>query len=212
MPSREHLGHHLENGLRLFRTPAPKGAARGGEWRVTSLAAAPASRRLAGRSACDQSAVTFQPRGDRLGGPVLCPSESIVKRRKARTARPYIRTAAEDNFAPGGSSIKGMNLSGKPRHRAADANAADVGASSNTAHPAPFADVATHDRSPASELHNARWFAISSGKITLLVIAPAVAAFMHRLGEEPPRTQRFIQRNHGSVAGSLAQQVIQACP
>src|SRR5580704_8832984 len=37
-----------------------------------------------------------------------------VIERKARMARPYAPTAVEETLAPGGSSIKGMNLSGKP--------------------------------------------------------------------------------------------------
>src|SRR5262249_29149136 len=40
--------------------------------------------------------------------------DSTVNCRKARTARPYIVTAADDMRAPGGSSMRGMNLSGKP--------------------------------------------------------------------------------------------------
>src|SRR5438093_10766315 len=41
-------------------------------------------------------------------------SELLVKFRRARTVRPYMRTADVDILAPGGSSMNGMNLSGKP--------------------------------------------------------------------------------------------------
>src|SRR5687767_12201226 len=41
-------------------------------------------------------------------------SEVFVKLRSARTVRPYISTAEVDILAPGGSSMKGMNLSGNP--------------------------------------------------------------------------------------------------
>src|SRR2546425_8127901 len=41
-------------------------------------------------------------------------SELFVKFRRARTVRPYMRTADVDILAPGGSSMNGMNLSGKP--------------------------------------------------------------------------------------------------
>src|SRR5262249_40070482 len=41
-------------------------------------------------------------------------SDAIVKLRSARTARPYMSTAEDDILAPGGSSMNGMNLSGKP--------------------------------------------------------------------------------------------------
>jgi hypothetical protein len=37
-----------------------------------------------------------------------------VIERKALTARPYALAAAVDTFAPGGSSMNGMNLSGNP--------------------------------------------------------------------------------------------------
>src|SRR5437660_1535609 len=39
---------------------------------------------------------------------------ACVKRRRACTVRPYVTTAVVESFAPGGSSMKGMNLSGKP--------------------------------------------------------------------------------------------------
>jgi hypothetical protein len=38
----------------------------------------------------------------------------MVKLRRARTVRPYIKIADDDSLAPGGSSMNGMNLSGKP--------------------------------------------------------------------------------------------------
>src|SRR4051812_4267179 len=41
-------------------------------------------------------------------------SDARVKFLSARTVRPYISTAADDMRAPGGSSMNGMNLSGKP--------------------------------------------------------------------------------------------------
>src|SRR5689334_15084819 len=41
-------------------------------------------------------------------------SDAFVKLRSARTVRPYITTAVVESFAPGGSSMKGMNLSGNP--------------------------------------------------------------------------------------------------
>src|SRR5439155_9527390 len=41
-------------------------------------------------------------------------SDPVVKRRRARIVRPYIATAVVESRAPGGSSMNGMNLSGKP--------------------------------------------------------------------------------------------------
>src|SRR5207248_8298408 len=38
----------------------------------------------------------------------------LVQPRRVRIRRPYTPTAAEESVAPGGSSMKGMNLSGKP--------------------------------------------------------------------------------------------------
>ena len=41
-------------------------------------------------------------------------SEPRVKSAERRIVRPYTSTAAVDSLAPGGSSMNGMNLSGKP--------------------------------------------------------------------------------------------------
>src|SRR5512144_732912 len=41
-------------------------------------------------------------------------SDALVKFLRARTARPYVTTAVIESLAPGGSSMNGMNLSGKP--------------------------------------------------------------------------------------------------
>ena len=62
-------------------------------------------------------------------------------------------TSVDDSAAPGGSSMNGMNLSGKPGHRAADADAADVRAAADAAHPAALGHVAIDDRAPAPDLH-----------------------------------------------------------
>src|SRR6266542_5717187 len=40
--------------------------------------------------------------------------DARVKFRRARTVRPYVLTAVVESLAPGGSSMKGMHLSGKP--------------------------------------------------------------------------------------------------
>ena len=84
-------------------------------------------------------------------------------------------------------------LVGKARHRAADADAADVRAAADARHPAALADVALHDRAPASQLDDAERRAVFVGELRLLVVAAAVAAFVHRLPEQPRRPQRLVR-------------------
>src|SRR5215468_11515543 len=67
-------------------------------------------------------------------------------------------------------------LVGEARHRAADADAADVGAAADAAHPAALGHVAFHHRTPAAELDDAFRRAVFLREVALLVIAGAVAA------------------------------------
>src|SRR6476620_4361288 len=68
---------------------------------------------------------------------------------------------AVDPAAAGGDLRAGRfvherhELVGEAGHRAADADAADVGATPYAVDPAPLGDVALHDRAPAPELHDA---------------------------------------------------------
>src|SRR5437016_2215255 len=74
-------------------------------------------------------------------------------------------------------------LVGEAGHRAADADAADVGAAANTVHPAALADVALHHRPPAAELDDTFARAVADREIGLLVVAGPVAALVDRLAE-----------------------------
>ncbi len=97
----------------------------------------------------------------------------------------------------------------KPRHGAADTDSADIGTAANTVHPAALAHIALHHRSPAAQLHDALPRAVFLGEFRLLVVAAAVASFVHRLPEKPRGTERLVQRNHGRAPGRLIQQVQQ---
>src|SRR5580693_278760 len=61
------------------------------------------------------------------------------------------------------------------RHRAADADTSDVRASPDASHPAALWHVAIDNWSPAAQFHDALWRAVHFRKITLLVIACAIA-------------------------------------
>src|SRR5262249_29149137 len=74
---------------------------------------------------------------------------------------------------------------GKAGHGAADANPADIGTAADSIHPTAFGHVALDDRSPASELDDARFLAIRARKIGLFVIATAIAALVYGLRKEP---------------------------
>ena len=80
-------------------------------------------------------------------------------------------------------------LVGEAGHGAADADAADVGAAADAGHPAALGDVAVDHRTPAAQLHDALGRAVLVGEIALLVVAGAVAAFVHGLAEQPRRPQ-----------------------
>src|SRR5262249_37715748 len=67
-------------------------------------------------------------------------------------------------------------LVGEARHRAADADAADVRAAPDAGHPAPLGDVAVDHRPPAADLHEALRRVVVLGEVALLVVARAVAA------------------------------------
>ena len=98
-------------------------------------------------------------------------------------------------------------LVGEARHRAADADAADVGAAADAVDPAPLGDVAVDHRAPAAELHDALGRAVLGGEVALLVVAGPVAALVHGGPEEPLRPQLVVERDHRRLAGGLVEQV-----
>src|SRR5213082_3015005 len=73
---------------------------------------------------------------------------------------------------------------GEPGHGAANTHAADVRTAANPVHPAPLADVALDDRSPAAEFDDARFRAIFGGEVGLLVVPAAIAALVYGFGEQ----------------------------
>src|SRR5262245_16396894 len=64
---------------------------------------------------------------------------------------------------------EGHELVGEARHRAADADASDVGTAADAVHPAALADVALHHGAPAAELHDALGRAVRVREVGLLV-------------------------------------------
>src|ERR1700683_932262 len=102
---------------------------------------------------------------------------------------------------------KWHELVGEARHGAADANAADVGTTTDASHPAAFGHVAVHDRAPAADLHDAFGRAVDFREIALLVISGTVAPLVHGSAEQPGGAQLIIQRDHWSQAGDLIKQI-----
>ncbi len=102
---------------------------------------------------------------------------------------------------------KRHELVGEARHRAADANSADVGAASDAAHPAALGNVALDDRSPAPELDQALGRIVFRRKFALFVITGAIATLVHGVAEEPGRPARVVERNHRRASRRLPQQI-----
>src|SRR3984957_14825093 len=69
----------------------------------------------------------------------------------------------------------------KSRHRTADANTADIGAASDSRHPAPLAHIALDHRTPAPQFYDAGPSPVLLRKLCLLVVSASIAALMHRL-------------------------------
>jgi hypothetical protein len=74
-------------------------------------------------------------------------------------------------------------LVGKPGHRAADTNPANIGTAADPVYPSAFSDIALNDGSPASQFHYALGKSMFVGEIALLIIAAAVTALMDRGAE-----------------------------
>src|SRR4051794_15897045 len=97
-------------------------------------------------------------------------------------------------------------LVGEARHRAADADAADVRAAADARHPAALGDVAVDHRPPAADLHEALRRVVVVGEVALLVVARAVAALVDRLAEDPLRAQLVVERDDRGEARRLVEQ------
>src|SRR5579864_5468795 len=96
---------------------------------------------------------------------------------------------------------------GKPRHGAADADAAHIRATPDSGHPSSLWNIAVHHRAPASQFHDALRRSIHFGEVALLVIAGSIATLMHCLSEEPGGAQLVVERNHGSETGYLVEKI-----
>ena len=97
------------------------------------------------------------------------------------------RSAVDDSCAPGGSSMNGMNLSGKPGMVQPMQMPPTLGQPPMPAIQPRLGDVAVDHRPPAAELHEALGRAVLVGEVALLVVAAAVAAFVDGLAEQPGR-------------------------
>ena len=145
---------------------------------------------------------------DPLGIACRAPARHFVQRRLREPAqrmdRPSVCLDGGRRKQRTGRLIhEGHEFVGKSGHRAADANSADVGAAANSAHPAALAHIALHHRTPASQFHDAERGAVFLGKLGLLVIASAIAAFVDRVAEQPGRPQRLVERNHRRAARAM---------
>src|SRR3954451_2269908 len=81
------------------------------------------------------------------------------------------------------------------RHRAADADAADVRAAADAVDPSALRHVALDDGTPAAQLDDALRRAVLRREVALLVVARAVAAFVDGGPEQPGRAQRLVERD-----------------
>lgn len=88
----------------------------------------------------------------------------------------------------------------KSGHGASNANSSNIWATPYAGHPSPLADVALHNRTPASQLHDAVTTAVSIRELGLLVVAAPVASFVHRLAKQPRRSEGIVKRDHGGPA------------
>ena len=183
--------------------PSREGAERG------TRRAARAGRRT--RSSAGRHQVRVAPVSScRLGRRHFGSLSSVLRRLAAQRADGRGRTGrsiAVESLPPGGSSMNGMNLSGKPGIVQPMQMPADVGAAADAVDPAPLGHVALHDRAPAAQLDDALRRAVLGGEVALLVVAGAVAALVHGPAEQPGRPQRLVERDHRRLAGRLVEQV-----
>src|SRR5580698_6152859 len=82
---------------------------------------------------------------------------------------------------------EGHKLVRKAGHRAPDTNAANIGASANTSHPASLANIALDNRPPTAQFDDAPNISVLLGKLRLLVVATPITPFVHCLTKQPRR-------------------------
>src|SRR3954454_5785238 len=120
--------------------------------------------------------------------------------------RPVALDESRRDAAAGGRVHERHELVGEAGHRAADADAADVGAATDAGHPPALGHVAVDDGAPAADLDLALWRVVVLGEVALLVVAGAVAALVHGLAEQPLRAQGLVERDRGREPGGLVEQ------
>src|SRR6476620_2431816 len=133
------------------------------------------------------------------------PARLLVEGVRGQAAQPLDRHPVDGaplrgELGPGRLVHERHELVGEPRHRAADADPADVRAAADAVDPAPLRDVALDHRAPAPELDDALLRAVLGGEVALLVVAGPVAALVHGGAEQPPGPQRLVQRDHRGLA------------
>ena len=118
-------------------------------------------------------------------------------------AAPYGRTALVESLPPGGSSMNGMNLSGKPGIVQPMQMPPTLGQP-----PTPFIQprlgtlhFTTGPQQPSLTMHLGEPYSVR--EVALLVVAGAVAALVHGLAEQPGGPQRLVERDHRRLAGGL---------
>ncbi len=101
-----------------------------------------------------------------------------------------------ETLAPGGSSINGINLSGKPGIVQPIQMPPTFGQP-----PIPIIQprfgtlqLTTGPQQPSLTMHFGEPYSV--GEIALLVVAGAVAAFVHRFAEKPRRAKLLVKRDH----------------
>ena len=112
-----------------------------------------------------------------------------------------------ESLPPGGSSMNGMNLSGKPGIVQPMQMPPTFGQP-----PMPLIQprlgtlhFTTGPQQPSLTMHFGR--AVLGGEVALLVVAGPVAALVHGLAEQPGGPQRVVQRDHRRLAGGHVEQV-----
>ena len=118
-------------------------------------------------------------------------------------------TAVVDSFAPGGSSMNGMNLSGKPGMVQPMQMPPTFGQPPMPAiQPRlPTLQLTTGPQQPSLTMHLGEPYSV--GEVGLLVVAAAVAALVDGLAEQPGRPQLLVERDHRRQPGRLVEQVEQ---
>ena len=93
------------------------------------------------------------------------------------------------------------------RHRAADADSADVGTTPDAADPTALGNVAFDDRTPAADFYQALRRVVFGRELALFVVPCSIATLVDGVAEEPRRPPRLVERDHRRFTSSLPEQV-----